>query len=59
MEDADGGLHPAVDGQSLDKDETKYLTASLSTPFDPPILAVDWNCARFLLLQSWKTSVQF
>ena len=24
MEDIDGGLHPAVDGQSLDEDEDEY-----------------------------------
>ena len=25
IEDIDGGLHPAMDGQSLDEDEDKYL----------------------------------
>ena len=27
MEDIDGGLHPAVDGQSLDEDEDEYCEA--------------------------------
>ena len=26
MEDTDGGLHPAVDGQSLDEDEDRFST---------------------------------
>ena len=26
MEDIDGGLHPAVDGQRLDKDEDEVVT---------------------------------
>ena len=30
MEDIDGGLHPAVDGQSLDEDEKKTLFTPLS-----------------------------
>ena len=33
MEDTDGGLHPAVDGQSLDEDEDKdivYITLRIS-----------------------------
>ena len=28
MEDIDGGLHPAVDGQSLDDDEMKMISMS-------------------------------
>ena len=37
MEDIDGGLHPAVDGQSLDEDEDEvisgFLTFVLRTAF--------------------------
>ena len=29
MEDIDGGLHPAVDGQSLDEDEDEGIVVSL------------------------------
>ena len=29
MEDTDGGLHPAVDGQSLDEDEDRSVTTSV------------------------------
>ena len=29
MEDIDGGLHPAVDGQSLDEDEDKDIFNSI------------------------------
>ena len=32
MEDIDGGLHPAVDGQSLDEDEDDYARAT-ALPF--------------------------
>ena len=30
MEDIDGGLHPAVDGQSLDEDEDEDTTVTLN-----------------------------
>ena len=30
MEDIDGGLHPAVDGQSLDEDEDEELQGSVT-----------------------------
>ena len=38
MEDTDGGLHPAVDGQSLDEDEECFLSWHLS---DPTVSAQD------------------
>ena len=36
MEDIDGGLHPAVDGQSLDEDENRILMRADST------MALQW-----------------
>ena len=30
LEDVDGGLHPAVDGQSLDEDEGRYLMSGIT-----------------------------
>ena len=33
MEDIDGGLHPAVDGQSLDKDEDEKTILHLPHPY--------------------------
>ena len=33
MEDIDGGLHPAVDGQSLDEDDVKSYFNILSKPY--------------------------
>ena len=33
MEDIDGGLHPAVDGQSLDEDKDEYWIDSNCTYF--------------------------
>ena len=46
MEDIDGGLHPAVDGQSLDEDEDedcRIRTLALSSPeyHKAKILAID------------------
>ena len=32
MEDIDGGLHPAVDGQSLDEDEWSHLQHTYAVP---------------------------
>ena len=36
MEDIDGGLHPAVDGQSLDEDEDEVLRGSQALPTPTP-----------------------
>ena len=35
MEDIDGGLHPAVDGQSLDEDEWTETFVSLTQIIHP------------------------
>ena len=35
MEDIDGGLHPAVDGQSLDENEDKVLFDCETPPLPP------------------------
>ena len=39
MEDIDGGLHPAVDGQSLDEDKDEALSSSSLEWYPSPLLA--------------------
>ena len=42
MEDVDGGLHPAVDGQSLDEDEIKQTTVTMIDASVVKMRSVAW-----------------
>ena len=58
MEDIDGGLHPAVDGQSLDEDEDEVNIRSDSShysSFDDDMMIIAFNGAtRFFTISSLR-----
>ena len=52
MEDIDGGLHPAVDGQSLDEDEDE----GIDTRFFQVVRRAIWNMGIDLRLSPVESS---
>ena len=49
MEDIDGGLHPAVDGQSLDEDDKDCETWTIAADIERRIQALEMRCFCKLL----------